>query len=117
MEEFTYHTGLGLMDMRVSVNGDIWLLIQCLYKSIWNLYTFSSQSGQFVPCRKLPVLSLFRLTGIIYKYYYLVFKTSVLSINMSVFIPNIVLSIPFLFFTCAIVAGWSVLSNNSVWFC
>ena len=36
---------------------------------------------------------------------------------MSVFIPNIVLSIPFLFFTCAMVTGWSVLSNNSVWFC
>ena len=32
--EFIYHTGLGLMDMRVYVSGGIWLPIQCLYKSI-----------------------------------------------------------------------------------
>ena len=34
MEEFTYHTGLGFMDMTVSVSRDIWLLIQCLDESI-----------------------------------------------------------------------------------
>lgn len=116
MEEFTYHTGLGLMDMRVCVSGGIWLPVQCLYKSIQNLYTSSSQCWQFLPCRKLPILSLFRLARIIHKYYYLFVKTSILSINVTVFIPNIVVSMPFLFFTYAIVAGLSVLSNNSVWF-